>query len=44
MMQDVGEGFGMHQAMLDGHVHQFLGDACREPREGGIQRARTRAL
>src|ERR1039457_3614104 len=39
MMQYVGEGFGVHQAMLDGHVHQFLGGVPGSKREGGIQRA-----
>src|ERR1022692_1002191 len=39
MMQDVGEGFAVHQAMLDGHVHQFLGGVPGSKREGGIQRA-----
>ena len=38
-MQDVGEGLGVHQAMLDGHVHQFLWHMIGRLRQAGIQHA-----
>ena len=39
VMQDVGEGLGVHQAMLDGHVHQFLWHMIGRLRQAGIQHA-----
>jgi hypothetical protein len=37
MVQHVGEGFGVHQAMFDGHVQQFLRDIAGSPSQARIQ-------